>query len=100
MVRDVGPFGADDIFSRAFPGASAPGCTPAPLGFWPTGLRERLPVVGVPLAAPDPHVELDLQAILDRVYDEAGYGRYIYDESPEPALSQDDATWAATHVPL
>jgi hypothetical protein len=66
------------------------------IGFWPIALRERLPVVPVPLAAPDTHVELDLQTVLDRVYDAAGFGRYIYDETPEPPLSAADAAWAAT----
>ena len=47
------------------------------LGFWPIALRERLPVVQVPLAAPDSGARLDLQAVLDRVYDAAGFGAYI-----------------------
>src|SRR5206468_1077430 len=31
------------------------------LDMWPIGLRDRLPVVPVPLSAPDPDVSLDLQ---------------------------------------
>lgn len=69
------------------------------VGFWPIALRERLPVVSVPLAAPDPDAHLDLQAVLDRVYDAAGFGTYIYSETPEPPLSADDAAWAAAIVP-
>jgi hypothetical protein len=68
-------------------------------GFWPLGLREPLPNVPVPLAAGDPHAVLDLKQILDRVYDSAGYGYYIYQSEPEPALSSDDAAWARQYIP-
>jgi hypothetical protein len=36
------------------------------LGMWPIGLRQRLPQVPIPLAAPDPDVLLDLQELLHR----------------------------------
>jgi hypothetical protein len=64
------------------------------LDFWPIGLRDRLPAVPVPLVPPDPDVLLDLQAVLDRTYDAAEYGKYIYAETPEPPLSGEDAAWA------
>lgn len=69
------------------------------VGFWPIDLRERLPIVAVPLAAPDPDAHLDLQAALDRAYDAAGFGSYIYSETPEPPLSEEDTAWAAAFVP-
>lgn len=69
------------------------------LDLWPIGLRDRLPVVPVPLAAPDPNVSLDLQAVLHRVYDAADYGKYIYGEAPQPPLSPSDAAWAQQLVP-
>lgn len=69
------------------------------LGLWPIGLRDRLPTVPIPLAAPDPDVLLDLQAVLDRTYDAAGYGKYVYAASPQPPLSPDDAEWARQFVP-
>jgi hypothetical protein len=62
--------------------------------FWPIGLRERLPVVPIPLTAPDPDVHLDLQAVLQRTYDQAGYGKYIYADTPQPPLSAADEAWA------
>jgi hypothetical protein len=64
------------------------------VGLWPIGLRDRLPVMPVPLRAPDPDVRLDLQAALQRVFDTARYDRYIYQGSPEPPLSPEDAAWA------
>ena len=62
--------------------------------FWPILLRERLPVIPVPVRSPDPDARLDLQAVLDRIYDDAGYADYIYDGSPRPRLSDKDADWA------
>ena len=69
------------------------------VGMWPLSLRERLPVVPIPLNAPDPEVRLDLQAVLHRVYDAADYGKYIYSETPEPPLSPEDAAWAQQFIP-
>ncbi len=69
------------------------------LGMWPLSLRDRLPVVSVPLKAPDADVPLDLQAVFDRTYDAAQYGNYIYSETPEPPLSADDAAWAKQFIP-
>jgi hypothetical protein len=65
------------------------------VGLWPIGLRERLPVIPIPLRAPDPDARLDLQLALDRVYDAARYGKRIYRRSPEPPLSPEDAAWAS-----
>jgi hypothetical protein len=31
---------------------------------------------------------------LHQVYDTAGYGKYIYKESPDPPLEEFDAVWA------
>ena len=69
------------------------------LGLWPIRLHDRLPVVPIPLATPDPSVLLDLQAVLHRVYDAADYGKYIYQETPDPQLSPDDEVWARQFVP-
>ncbi|QDV38151.1 DUF4058 family protein [Tautonia plasticadhaerens] len=68
-------------------------------GFWPIGLRDPLPVIPIPLKAPHPDATLDLQALLHRVYDEAGYEFYAYDGPPEPALSPEDDAWARQFVP-
>jgi len=63
-------------------------------GFWPVGLREPLPAVPIPLSAGHADIPLDLQTVLHRVYDSAGYGSYIYENSLEPPLSDADAPWA------
>jgi hypothetical protein len=69
------------------------------VGFWPIHLRERLPVIPVPLSGADSEVLLDLQAALDQAYDAAHYGNYIYTEEPQPPLSPDDVAWARQFMP-
>jgi hypothetical protein len=69
------------------------------VGLWPTRLRDRLPAIPVPLRAPDPDARLDLQEMLHRLYDTAGYEDYIYTGAPEPPLTPEDATWAQAFVP-
>lgn len=64
------------------------------LDIWPIGLRNRLPVIAVPLTPPDAEISLDVQAVLDRTYDAAQYGKYIYAETPDPPLSPEDDAWA------
>ena len=44
---------------------------------WPLSLRDRLPVVPIPLNPPDADITLDLQAVLQRVYDAADYGKCV-----------------------
>lgn len=58
------------------------------------GLREPLPTFGLPLVPPDPDVALDLQAALDRVYEEGSYMlRIDYDQPCLPNLDGDDQQW-------
>ena len=67
--------------------------------FWPISLRERLPVIPIPVRAPDPDARLDLQAVLDQIYDDAGYADYVYDGDPRPRLGLEDAEWARQFLP-
>lgn len=62
---------------------------------WPVELATTLPVVPVPLQEPDPDVPLDLQAVLNAIYDEAAYDLSLdYDQvPPPPAFSKADADW-------
>jgi hypothetical protein len=63
-------------------------------GLWPIMLRERLPEIPIPLRNGDPDAMLDLQRLLQDVYDGAGYEYYIDGGRPEPPLRPDDASWA------
>lgn len=69
------------------------------VGVWPIGLRDPLPVIPVPLRPPDPDAHIDLQALVHRLYDAAGYEDYIYSGSPEPPLRPEDAAWAQRFIP-
>ena len=61
---------------------------------FPRQLRNPLPTFGLPLVAPDPDVALDLQAALDRVYEEGSYMlRINYDQPCIPILSATDQSW-------
>jgi hypothetical protein len=62
--------------------------------FWPFNVPDPLPIVPVPLRPEDGEAHLDLRAVLDRVYDKAGYGFFIYDHDPDPPLSEPTAAWA------
>jgi hypothetical protein len=65
---------------------------------WPVGLRQRLPVVPVPLLPPDADVALDLQAAVDACFELIGYERLLdYSAAPPPpVLTPDDAAWLDT----
>jgi hypothetical protein len=66
---------------------------------WPVRLRSRLPEIPVPLRSPDADARLDLQAIVHRLYDAAGYEDYIYEGVPDPPLAAGDLEWARPFIP-
>jgi uncharacterized protein DUF4058 len=61
---------------------------------WPIALRDPLPPIPIPLAPGDREAELNVGAVLNRVYDGAGYAHTIYEHQPIPRLSPADAVWA------
>jgi hypothetical protein len=67
--------------------------------FWPIRLRDRLPVIPIPLRPPEESVAVDLQEVLHRTHDGPGYEHFIYRGSPEPGLSPEDAAWALAFLP-
>jgi len=61
---------------------------------WAGGYREPLPRIPVPLAQPDADVALDLQTLINAVYDRSRYRRDIdYGQSIRPALAVEDNPW-------
>ena len=58
-------------------------------------LRERLPIVGVPLRAKEEDVAVDLQPILPTEAFAENRFPIDYDEPCDPPLTGDDAVWAA-----
>ncbi|MFO0889064.1 MAG: DUF4058 family protein [Isosphaeraceae bacterium] len=72
------------------------GWKPFEVEFFPIPLRERLPVLPIPLRQEDEDAVLDLQALIDECYDSGRYGDDIdYRDEPEPPLSPEDRRWAA-----
>jgi hypothetical protein len=57
-------------------------------------VRQPLPVIGIPLRAPDADVPLDLGTVLRAAYDRGAYDLSIdYRQDPDPPLSSGDAAW-------
>lgn len=63
---------------------------------WPLRVRDPLLLIPVPLLYPDPPVMADLGEVLRIAYPRARYDLQInYHQPPKPALSPQDAQWAA-----
>jgi hypothetical protein len=62
--------------------------------YWPISLRERLPLIPIPLRGPLGDARLDLQELLHLIYDRAYYKDHIYEGTPSPPLNPEDAAWA------
>lgn len=57
-------------------------------------LRERLPIIPIPLRQTDKDVTLDLQAVLDQAYRLGRYDDLDYHSEPDPPLDPEEARWA------
>ncbi len=60
---------------------------------YPASMRERLPVIKVPLRPTDTDALLDVQAVIDDAYDRGGYDILDYRRPPVPPLAGDDQQW-------
>lgn len=65
---------------------------------YPCALRERLPVIRIPLRPTDPDVPLDLQALVDRCYATGRYWKLDYTRALLPAPDEADAEWIASRL--
>jgi hypothetical protein len=60
---------------------------------WP--IRQALPIIPIPLLAPDPDVPLDLAAVFNTVYQRGQYERSIDYRAPlDLPLGASDRAWA------
>lgn len=66
---------------------------------WPVHLRDPLPEIPIPLRPGEPEPLVSLQGVLHRVYDDAFYADRVYDDTPDPRLSAEDAAWAQSLIP-
>ena len=57
-------------------------------------LRDRLPLIPIPIQDPTPDVPIDLQELLNTVYDDSDYHETIYRSPPVPGLKKADEAWA------
>ncbi len=61
----------------------------------PVALEQRLPGIPIPVRPEDPEATLDLQAVLNLVYERAGYELVLdYDRDPVPPLTPAQREWA------
>lgn len=68
---------------------------PEAVYLYPISLRERLPVLPIPLREGDPRVEIDLQTLVETVYRSGRYGATLdYRQPCSPPLRGEDAAWA------
>jgi hypothetical protein len=65
------------------------------VGIWPFNLKDALTTIPIPLREDDAEATLDLQQLVHRIYDAAGYEDYIYEGMPQPPLDSATAEWAA-----
>jgi hypothetical protein len=62
---------------------------------WPIRLSQALPMIRIPLRSEDEDAPLDLQGVLNTVYDRAGYDLEIdYRAEPHPPLGPAWSSWA------
>ncbi|MDT7961091.1 MAG: DUF4058 family protein, partial [Armatimonadota bacterium] len=68
---------------------------PAQFYVYPRTVRERLPVIPIPLLPDDKPAKLDVQAVVEQCYVDGAYeARVDYRrDPPPPAFSEDDARW-------
>ena len=64
--------------------------------YWPIGVRQPLPTIGIPLRGKDADAPLDLGVALNAAYENGAYHASIdYAKPPSPPLHAEDARWAA-----
>ena len=67
----------------------------AEFGLYPRTLPQRLPKIAIPLAGDDPEAVLDVQTVLEKVYNVGMYNVRINYQSPcLPRLSREEQAWA------
>lgn len=64
---------------------------------YPFNLRDRLPCFGLPLRSQDAAIAIDLNALMQRVYEAAALDLAI-DYGQQPGLSQEDLDWVQKRV--
>jgi hypothetical protein len=61
---------------------------------WPFQLSDPMPPLYIPLREADAPLKIELQSLFDEVFIAAQYARQIYESSPDPPLTAEQAKWA------
>ena len=61
--------------------------------FYPIALRQRLPAIRLPLRPTDRDAVLELQPLIEQVYERGRYETLNYDRDLDPPLSEPDRIW-------
>jgi hypothetical protein len=71
-----------------------------PFAVWYADVRDTLPTIAVPLRPPHQDVALDLQAVLNGIYERAFYAESVdyAGRIPAPPLRPADELWAAERI--
>jgi hypothetical protein len=69
------------------------GVKPGRREIYPCPLRQRLPVIRIPLRPTDPDVPLEVQALINHCYTSGRYWKLDYTVPLDPPLSVEDAVW-------
>lgn len=85
VLQEAGACYAVCVFRAARPGEEE---------VYPIRLRERLPVIRVPLRPADADVVLDLQPLIDQCHERGRYHLLNYRLALDPPLSLEDSAWA------
>jgi Protein of unknown function (DUF4058) len=84
------PLPAGDYFACVSRADNRPNCE---VFSWP--VRDALPMIPIPLTAPDADVHIDLAKVFQATYERGRYGRSLrYGQPPLAPLSPEDARWA------
>ncbi|MDM8518555.1 DUF4058 family protein [Anaerolineales bacterium HSG6] len=67
---------------------------------WPTGLRDRLPIIPIPLLPSDSDLSLELQTAVNQCFNLVGYQRVLnYNiDPPSPRFSDEDLAWLKSQI--
>jgi hypothetical protein len=61
---------------------------------WPVSLQQPVPRLAVPLAKPDPDIDLELQSMIDAIYERFRYDRSVdYAQPLTPPLGPEEMVW-------
>ena len=84
------PLPPGDYFAFVSRADNRPNCE-----VYPWSIRDPLPVIPIPLRAPDADVTIDLEKVFKATYERGRYGRSLsYGQPPPVPLTEDNARWA------